>query len=93
MNVNIGWFIVVFLLFIGTVLITIELTYAQCTCPPPKIIYRYVPRTFDEEQDEPVYPTDIFKAMFTQPSAWMNGVNDFEMRRILSPNKFYISQD
>lgn len=68
------------------------MAHVEKECPRQKIIYRYVPRTFDEEQQDPAYPSDIFKAMFTQPSAWNNGVNDFEKRRNLSINKYFISQ-
>lgn len=29
-----------------------------------KIEYRYIPRTFKEEQEEPVYASDIYSNMF-----------------------------
>ena len=35
-----------------------------------KIEYRYIPRTFEEAQNEPVFSSDIFKSMF-------EGDNDF----------------
>jgi len=84
--------ILIFFLFIGVILIIIQLTRVNISCPKQKIIYRYVPRTFEQEQYEPVYVSDIFRTMFTQPSAWNNGVNDFERRKNLSINKYFISQ-
>lgn len=84
--------LILFLIF-GVILIIIELTRVDRQCPKQKIIYRYIPRTFDEEQDEPVYVTDIFKTMFTQPdSAWVKGVQSYDFRKKEAVNKFYISQ-
>jgi hypothetical protein len=49
-------------------------------CPKPYIEYRYVPRSFKDEQDEPVPIADIFNKMFSKPSPWMMskgiGIND-----------------
>ena len=49
-------------------------------CPKPYIEYRYVPRSFKDEQDEPVPIADIFNKMFSKPSPWMMskgiGTND-----------------
>jgi len=38
------------LLLIGIVLITIGYTTRQIKCPPPRIEYRFVPRSFLDEQ-------------------------------------------
>lgn len=62
-------------------------------CPQPKIIYRYLPRTFEEEQNEPVYPSDIFKTMFTQDSPWVRSMNSIETRKQEAINKYFISQN
>lgn len=83
--------LIIFFIF-GIILVVIELSRVTKACPQQKIIYRYVPRTFEEEQNEPVYPTDIFRTMFTQPSAWNQGLNDFEKRRNLSVDNYFISQ-
>lgn len=40
-------------------------------CPKPYIEYRYVPRSFKEEQNERVPIEDIFNKMFANPSPWM----------------------
>ena len=41
------------------------------SCPKPIIEYRYVPRTFKDEQNEPIPIDDIVGTMFSQPSPWM----------------------
>ena len=40
-------------------------------CPKPYIQYRYIPRTFKDEQDEPAPIEDLFNKMFSLPSPWM----------------------
>lgn len=83
---------IILLLFIGILLVVIEVTRVSQRCPESKIIYRYIPRTFEQEQNEPVYPSDIFKTMFTQPSPWIAGLNDIDNRKIEDINKFFVSQ-
>ena len=80
------------ILFFGIMLIVIDMVRTSNQCPTQKIIYRYIPRTFEEEQLEPVYPSDIFKTMFTQPSTWIGQTNDLDTRRKEAINQFFISQ-
>lgn len=79
-------------LFIGIILVIIELYNSKDKEIVEKIIYRYIPRTFEEEQNEPVYPSDIFNAMFTQPSTWIGETTDLDTRKKESINRFFISQ-
>jgi hypothetical protein len=85
-------YLVIIILFIGILLIAISLTQSTQKCPPEKIIYRYLPRTFEEEQDEPVYVSDIFNTMFTQESPWVKSINSYDARKAESVNKYFISQ-
>lgn len=63
-------------------------------CPPPKIEYRYIPRTFKQEQDNPARVSQIFSKMFEEPSPWVAGVrlegNSSKNRAI---NRYFISQN
>lgn len=79
-------------MFIGIVFIIIELVRTQQKCPKQEIIYRYIPRSFDEEQLEPVYVTDIFKTMFTQETPWIGNVNDLDTRKREAINQYFVSQ-
>ena len=82
-----------FILFLfAIILIIIEIIKSNFICPTQKIIYRYIPRTLEEEQLEPAYVTDIFKTMFTNPSVWIGEVNDLDTRKREQINKFFISQ-
>jgi hypothetical protein len=84
--------ILVLSLFLGIIFIVISLVKVTAQCPKQQIIYRYIPRSFDEEQEEPVYVTDIFKNMFTQPSTWIGETTDLDTRKREQINKFFISQ-
>ena len=59
---------------------------------PEKIIYRYIPRTPDQEMKEEIFPSDIFQTMFSQPSPWINSVNDLDARKGDEINKYFVSQ-
>jgi predicted transcriptional regulator YheO len=85
-------FVILILLFIGILCVTINLTQSSYQCPTTKIIYKYVPRTFDEEQREPVYPSDIFKTMFSQQSPWIRSISDLDTQKQEVMNKYFVSQ-
>lgn len=83
------------LLFIALVLIVLGYIKATYHCPPRKVEYRYVPRSFIEDQKEPVPVTDIFAKMFYESQPWIS----HEAGKLLPPpnlqqkdiNKFFIS--
>lgn len=77
------------ILITGIALILIGLTRLEKKCPPPKIEYTFVPRTFEEEQNNPVQPSEIFSDMFTSTPF----VAGFSISLTPSEiNKNYISQ-
>ena len=43
----------------------------KLTCPPNKIKYKYLPRSFEQEQDELPRPSNVFSDMFKLPSTWI----------------------
>ena len=57
-----------------------------------KVIYRYVPRTPYDELQQELFPSDIFETMFSQPTPWINSVNDLDARQSKAVNKYFISQ-
>jgi hypothetical protein len=79
---------------IGIVFIMIDLIRTYNKCPPQKTIYRYIPRTFIEEQENPIPLDDIFYTMFNNPSPWVNSVDIARRRNDIGENlnKYYISQ-
>lgn len=80
------------MVFFGVLCIAIAITKNQQSCPPPQIVYKYIPRTFEEEQENPVYVSDIFQSMFSQPSPWMVSIKNIDDRKQEEINKYFISQ-
>lgn len=60
-----------FLLFIGLILIIAGYIQSNQRCPPPVVVYRYIPRTFEEEQDNPTPLMSIFGTMFEEADEFM----------------------
>ena len=51
-------------LILGIILITIGFSRMYFTKDNSKVIYRYIPRTFKEEQENPVALSDLYGTMF-----------------------------
>ncbi len=80
------------IIFLGILSISISIVKSEQQCPKEKIIYKYIPRTFEEEQLEPVYVSDIFRTMFSQESPWTRSMNAVDTRKHEAINKYFISQ-
>ena len=52
--------IVLFFTFIGVILITIGYVKTNMKCPPPLVKFKYIPKTFSEEQSNPLPVTNFF---------------------------------
>ena len=78
-------------IFLGILLITIGIMNNK-QCPPEKIIYKYIPKTFDQEQDNPEYVSDIFKSMFRLEDQWRKNKVSYDSRKMEDINKYFISQ-
>ena len=85
-------FIVLVLFLMGVIFIIIELTKSYNECPAKKIEYRYLPRTFKEEQESPIPIDDVYGTMFAQASPWVGSFtkNEENMRTLRDQN--YVSQ-
>ena len=82
------------LLFIGILLTVIDMVKidAGLTKKEPRVIYKYIPRTFEEEQQDPVPVSDIFETMFSQPSPWVNSIKTYDIKKQENINAYFISQ-
>ena len=88
-------FILISLIFIGLGIVLVGYVRSQKECPPTKIEYRYVPRTFVEEQEDPTPVSEIFAKMFIEPSPWIGhsgGKMGPPTLRGEDINRLYISQ-
>lgn len=64
--------LLILILFIGILFLSIGWIKSEQFCPAPIIEYRYIPRTFKEEQNNPVKVSELFDNMFTNESTWRN---------------------
>ena len=62
MNIIKGFFIIT--LIIGIILIALYFILDNKEESKQHIIYKYIPRTLEEENESPIYVSEIFKNMF-----------------------------
>lgn len=86
--------IILILVFVGILFVTIEVVrvYAGLNKQDPKIEYRYIPRTFEEEQLDAIFPSEIFANLFSQPSAWILSISEYDMKKQEKVNQYFVSQ-
>jgi hypothetical protein len=86
--------LILIIIFIGILLVAVDVTRIQggLTEKKTKVEYRYIPRTFDEEQLDPVYVSEIFETMFSQPSPWILSIRNYDQRKQEKINQYFISQ-
>ncbi len=56
--------LIILLLIVGIIFISIGYIKTNQFCPPQRIEYRYIPRTFEQEQNNPVSLMSIHGKMF-----------------------------
>ena len=61
-------------LFIGLILVVVGYVKSNQQCPPPTVQFRYVPKTFTDEQSTPIPLVSIFGKMFEDASPWQSAV-------------------
>ena len=77
-------FIVLILFIIGILFIVVEVTKSYNECPATEIQYRYIPRSFKDEQSEPIAINDLYGKMFDEPSPWVGSFTKVSENRKLS---------
>jgi hypothetical protein len=86
--------IIALLLFVGILFSVVEIVKinAGLVKKEPRVIYRYIPRTFEEEQEDPLAVSDIFETMFSQPSPWVGSIRTYDRRKQEKINKYFVTQ-
>jgi hypothetical protein len=92
-RIEMQWqYLVIILLVLGILFITADAVRTSLKCPTEKVIYKFVPRTFEDEQNDPIPPSVIFKDLFEKPTPWIAGF-DFSDKQVRTDvNKYFISQ-
>ena len=66
--------IALILLIIGFVLVTASWLRGELQCPPPKVVYRFIPKhTLDVQFGDENKPSEIFNDMFSKSTPWIGG--------------------
>lgn len=73
-------------------MINIIKNYYENLYTEKKIVYKYIPRTYEQERSNPYFITDIFKQMFSQPSPWIKSTREYDVRKQDKINNYFISQ-
>lgn len=86
--------VILLIIFLGIIFIAISVVRVQAGFldKTKEIEYRYIPRSFAEEQAEPVYVSEIFETMFSQPSPWIMSVRNYDQQKQEKVNQYFISQ-
>lgn len=65
--------LILVLLIIGLVMIGVGYVKSNMQCPPPRIEYRYVPKSFNEEQQvqTPIMAMSGMSDMFGKEDPWL----------------------
>ncbi len=63
------------LLMIGVIMVAVGYVKSNQQCPPPRIEYRYVPKSFNEEQQvhTPIMAMSGMSGMFNNEDPWLGG--------------------
>ena len=72
------------LIFLGFVIIIVDYVKKSTKnkCPQNKIIYKYIPRSFNDQQDDPVMVSEIFDELFKQPTPWISSIGSKNQREL-----------
>ena len=81
-----------FAFILGFLFIIIELVKESVKNKDTQIIYRYIPRTFNDNFDDPIPVSTVFKKMFTNPSPWVSGLNSYDEKKQEQVNKYFVTQ-
>lgn len=85
---------ILIILIISIIMITASISHSlgSVNNTKTKVVYRYIPRTLVEEQNEPTKVSDIFAPMFQQKSTWIGEVNDLDFKKREAINQYFVSQ-
>ena len=84
-----GFAIILFI--IGCVCIIIYFMTMTTNCDK-KVIYKYIPKTLSENEEDPIFVSEIYSDMFSQPSVWIDSLYLDDKRKTALINKYFISQ-
>jgi len=85
-------FIILVLLFVGILFVSISIILSRVKCQNEKIIYKYIPQSFEEQQMNEPPVSKIFEKIFKSPDTWIGSINELDRKKQEEINKYFISQ-
>lgn len=64
--------IILLLFLVGISSIISGYVKSKQQCPPPRVEFRYIPKTFEDDQQNPLPLSSTFGTMFRGKDAWSN---------------------
>jgi hypothetical protein len=86
--------LIILMIFLGILFVAIDVIRIKAGLieKKPEVIYKYIPRTFEEEQLDPVYVSEIFETMFSQPSPWIISIREYDKKKQEKINAYFVNQ-
>lgn len=64
----------VIILLVGVILVTISWLRSELKCPPPRIVYRYIPKhSLDIQFGQENKASDVFFDLYSKKTPWVGG--------------------
>lgn len=85
--------LIILLLSVSIIFILVDIirTFTKRLDQTPKVIYRYIPRTFEEELQDPVYVSELYGGLFEQPSPWVSSLREVDTKKQEQINNYFIN--
>lgn len=74
--------LLVLLFIISIFMIVIQWARSSYTCKGPKIMYKYIPRDFDSDENYPDGISTTFKSLFRDPTPYIVNLGNNNKRNI-----------
>ena len=87
--------IAILILVTGIIFLIVGYNKTTNKCPPPRIEYRFLPRSFYDEQMNPVNIDNLFSDMFNGKDSWLNRINNVSNKSSLNTDwsNYFDTQD
>jgi hypothetical protein len=73
---NAASLLIILLCIVGIVSISVSVFNKELQCPPPQIIYRYVPaNVIDQQFSKENLPSNLYGDMFNNDNIWIGGMS------------------
>ncbi len=87
--------LILLIFFTGLFFIAIQVSsvYTDSLKTQPKTEFKYIPRSFNEEQLDPIYVSELYgENLFKNPSPWIMSIRSYDQQKQETINAYFINQ-